>query len=65
MVNTDTVEKLTIFDFGQGGLFYFSPDGAQVALSTPEHWMAEQARACAVTDATETVTLICLEAAHA
>jgi len=27
--------------------------------------MAEQARACAVTDATETVTQICLEAAHA
>ena len=37
LVNTDTLEKNTIFDFGQGGLFYFSPDGAQVALSSPDH----------------------------
>lgn len=37
LVDTDTLEKITIFDFGQGGLFYFSPDGAQVALSNPDH----------------------------
>ena len=37
LINTDSLEKITVFDFGQGGLFYFSPDGAQVALSTPDH----------------------------
>jgi hypothetical protein len=37
LVDADTLEKSTVFDFGEGGLFYFSPDGAQVALSTPDH----------------------------
>ncbi len=37
LVHADTLEKTTIFDFGQGGIFYFSPDGAQAALSTPDH----------------------------
>jgi hypothetical protein len=36
-VDTDTLEKNTVFDFDEGGLFYFSPDGAQVALSNPDH----------------------------
>jgi len=36
-INLDSMEKSTIFDFGQGGLFYFSPDGNQVALSSPDH----------------------------
>lgn len=37
MINLNTMEKRTIFDYGQGGKFYFSPDGGQVALSTPDH----------------------------
>ena len=37
MINLNTMEKRTIFDYGQGGRFYFSPDGGQVALSTPDH----------------------------
>ena len=37
LVNTDTMEKSIIFDFNAGGRFYFSPDGTQVALSTPDH----------------------------
>ncbi|MBN1453410.1 MAG: hypothetical protein JW963_20510 [Anaerolineales bacterium] len=37
LVNTDNLEKITVFDFNGGGLFYFSPNGAQVALSNPDH----------------------------
>ncbi len=37
LINLDTMEKRTIFDYGQGGLFSFSPDGKQIALSTPDH----------------------------
>ena len=37
LVDTDTLEKNIIFDFNEGGLFYFSPDGTQVALSNPDH----------------------------
>ena len=37
LVNVDTLEKTTVFDFGQGGHFYFSPDGTQVALSNPDN----------------------------
>ena len=37
LVDTDTLEKNIVFDFNGGGLFYFSPDGSQVALSTPDH----------------------------
>jgi len=37
LINTDTLEKTTVFDFGQGGLFSFSPDGKQVALSSADH----------------------------
>jgi Tol biopolymer transport system component len=37
MVNADTQAKSALFDFGQAGAFTFSPDGAQVVLSTPDH----------------------------
>jgi Tol biopolymer transport system component len=37
MINLDTMEKRTIFDYGQGGRFNFSPDGGQIALSNPDH----------------------------
>lgn len=37
LVNTDTLEKNIVFDFNGGGTFYFSSDGSQVALSTPDH----------------------------
>ena len=37
MVNADTLVKATLFNFGQAGAFTFSPDGAQVVLSTPDH----------------------------
>ena len=37
MVNADTLAKSTLFDFGQAGAFTFSPDGAQIALSAPDH----------------------------
>ena len=37
MVNVDTVDKFMLFDFDQAGAFIFSPDGAQIALSTPDH----------------------------
>jgi hypothetical protein len=36
LVNADTLEKTVLFDKGEGGLFYFSPDGDQIALSNPE-----------------------------
>jgi Tol biopolymer transport system component len=36
LVDADTLAKTTLFDFGEGGAFVFSPDGNQVALSTPE-----------------------------
>jgi hypothetical protein len=35
MVNADTLEKVTIFNPGEGGMFYFSPNGAQLAILTP------------------------------
>jgi len=37
MVNVDTLAKSTLFDFGQAGAFTFSPDGAQIVLSAPDH----------------------------
>jgi len=36
LVNADTLEKTTRFDFNQGGMFYYSPDGSQIALVNPE-----------------------------
>jgi hypothetical protein len=35
MVNADTLDKVTIFNPGDGGMFYFSPNGAQLAIVTP------------------------------
>ena len=35
LINVDTFERRTPFLAGEGGDFYFSPDGMQVALSTP------------------------------
>ena len=37
LVNTDTLEKNTVFNFNEGGIFYFSPDGTQMVLSNPDH----------------------------
>ena len=37
VIDADTLEKTTIFDFDQGGIFYYSPDGNQVALANPDH----------------------------
>ena len=37
IINVDTMEKRTIFDYGQGGRFHFSPDGNQLAFSNPDH----------------------------
>jgi hypothetical protein len=37
LIDVDKMEKTTVFDFNEGGLFYFSPDGTQVALSNPDH----------------------------
>jgi len=34
-VNADTLAKVTIFSSGDGGKFYFSTDGAQMAIVTP------------------------------
>jgi hypothetical protein len=36
LVDADTLEKSTLFENGQGGIFYYSPDGSQIALSNPE-----------------------------
>jgi hypothetical protein len=36
LVNADTLERTILFDFNQGGMFYYSPDGSQIALSNPE-----------------------------
>jgi hypothetical protein len=36
LVNADTLEKTTLFETGEGGFFYFSPDGNQIALSNPD-----------------------------
>jgi hypothetical protein len=36
LVNADSLDKTVLFDKGQGGLFYYSPDGEQIALSNPE-----------------------------
>ncbi len=35
LIDVDTLERRTPFLAGEGGDFYFSPDGAQVAFSTP------------------------------
>jgi hypothetical protein len=35
LVSADTLEKTVLFDTGEGGLFYYSPDGNQIALSNP------------------------------
>jgi len=37
MIDADTLERTTIFDFHQGGMFYYSLDGNQVALVNPDH----------------------------
>ncbi|MBT3323182.1 MAG: hypothetical protein HN392_12940 [Anaerolineae bacterium] len=37
LVNVDTLEKATLFDFGQGGHFSFAPDGTKIVFSTPDH----------------------------
>jgi len=34
-VNADTLAKATLFNPGEGGMFYFSPDGDQLAIVTP------------------------------
>ena len=36
LVNTDTMEKITLFDTGEGGIFYYSPDGNQLSFSNPD-----------------------------
>lgn len=36
LVDADSLEKTTLLEKGEGGLFYFSPDGSQLALSRPE-----------------------------
>lgn len=36
LVDTATQQKTTLFDTGEGGLFYYSPDGSRIALSNPE-----------------------------
>ena len=35
MVNADTLDRVTLFNPGDGGMFYFSPNGAQLAILTP------------------------------
>jgi hypothetical protein len=35
LVDAVTLVKSTLFDTGQGGIFYYSPDGSQIALSNP------------------------------
>ncbi len=37
IINTDTLEKRALFDFGEAGAFEFSPDGTQLVLSAPDH----------------------------
>lgn len=36
LVNADSMAKTTLFEKGQAGTFYYSPDGTQIALSYPE-----------------------------
>ncbi len=36
LVDADTQERTTLLDTGQGGIYYYSPDGNQIALSNPE-----------------------------
>jgi hypothetical protein len=36
LVNADTLEKTILLEKDEGGLFYYSPDGSQIALSNPE-----------------------------
>jgi hypothetical protein len=36
LVSAETLAKTTLFDTGQGGIFYYSPDGNQIALSNPD-----------------------------
>jgi hypothetical protein len=37
MVDADTLVKTVLFAPGDGGHFYFSPDGAQIAIVAPDH----------------------------
>jgi hypothetical protein len=36
LVDADSLQKTTLFEKSKGGLFYYSPDGSQIALSNPE-----------------------------
>ena len=36
LVDADTLQKTTLFEISNGGLFYYAPDGSQIALSNPE-----------------------------
>ncbi len=36
VINADTFEQRTIFEFGEGGAFVFSPDGSQIAVAGPD-----------------------------
>lgn len=36
LVDADTLVKTTLFEAVKAGLFYYSPDGSQIALSSPE-----------------------------
>jgi hypothetical protein len=35
LIDADTMAQTTLLEPGQGGDFYFSPDGSQIAISTP------------------------------
>jgi hypothetical protein len=35
LVNAASGEQVTLLPAGQGGMFYFSPDGSQIAITTP------------------------------
>jgi hypothetical protein len=36
LVDADTFQKTTLLAVGEGGLFYYSPNGSQIALSNPQ-----------------------------
>ncbi len=36
LIDADSLEKTTLFEAGEAGLFYYSRDGSQIALSNPE-----------------------------